>query len=232
LLLDTKNIDVAYGTKQVIFGASLQVDNGEFVSLIGHNGAGKTTLLKTICGFLALSGGEVVFKGKNIANKSPARNVREGLAFVHQEKSLFPNLTVIENLKLCAYALEIKDDLDERLEQVYQLFPIIGERKKQRAGTLSGGQQKQLAIGMALLIRPDLLLLDEPSLGLSPNLVKDLGVVLRKIQTMGTAILLVEQNVKMAIALAQRIYALRTGQIILESNHEDMMKRDDLWDLF
>lgn len=232
MLLEVTNLDVGYGDKQVVYGASLKVDAGEFVALIGHNGAGKTTLLKTICGFLKTKVGAVVYKGDKITNRSPAVNVKKGLSFVHQEKSLFPNLSVIENLQLAAYAIGMTSGLDQRLEDVYRLFPILKERQKQPAETLSGGQQKQLAVGMAILVSPDLLMLDEPSLGLSPNLVKDLGGVLKEIQKMGTAILLVEQNVKMAISLAQRIYVMRTGQIILEDTHENMSKRENLWDLF
>lgn len=232
MLLEVKALDAGYPSKQVVFGASMAVDEMEFVSLIGHNGAGKTTLLKTICGFLRATSGKVVYKDRNITNRSPAMNVKEGLTFVHQEKSLFPNLSVFENLQIAAYAVDLKDGLDKRLEKVYSLFPILKERESQMAATLSGGQQKQLAIGMAILIEPDLLLLDEPTLGLSPNLVKDLGRVLSEIQKMGTAVILVEQNVKIAISLAQRIYVMRTGQIILEESHEHMMMREDLWDLF
>jgi branched-chain amino acid transport system ATP-binding protein len=232
LLIEVKNLDVAYQGKQVVFGASLSVDAGEFVALIGHNGAGKTTLLKTICGYLKTAVGRVIYRGTDITNRSPAVNVKNGLSFVHQEKSLFPNLSVLENLQLAAYAVGKDSDLEKQLPEVYRLFPILQKREKQMADTLSGGQQKQLAVGMAILVRPDLLLLDEPSMGLSPNLVRDLGVVLKEIRKMGTAILLVEQNVKMAISLAQRIYVMRTGQIILEDTHENMIKRESLWDLF
>ncbi len=226
------HLDVGYQHKQVIYGASVNVNGGEFVALIGHNGAGKTTLLKAVCGYLKATGGSVTYKGENITNKSPAINVKKGISFVHQEKSLFPNLSVVENLQLAAYAIGKTDDLSAKLEDVYRLFPILKDRGKQLAETLSGGQQKQLAVGMSMLVRPDLLLLDEPSLGLSPNIVKDLGKVLKEIQAMGTAVLLVEQNVKMAISLAQRIYVMRTGQIILEDTQENMMKRTSLWDLF
>lgn len=232
MLLQVRNLDVAYQEKQVVFGASLNVDAGEFVALIGHNGAGKTTLLKTICGYLHTDSGSVRYKGEEIANISPAINVRKGISFVHQEKCLFSKLSVLENLELAAYAIGKSENLKTRLEAVYALFPILAERQKQTAQTLSGGQQKQLAIGMAILVRPDLLLLDEPSLGLSPNLVKELGKALKEIQKMGMAVLLVEQNVKMAISLSQRIYVMRTGQIILEESHDEMMKRDTLWDLF
>ncbi len=232
LLLEVKNLDVGYHDKQVIYGASVHVNEGEFVALIGHNGAGKTTLLKAICGYLTAPRGSVTYKGENITNKSPAINVRKGLSFVHQEKSLFPNLSVLENLQLAAYAIGKTDDLAARLKHVYKLFPILEDRGEQLAETLSGGQQKQLAVGMAMLVQPNLLLLDEPSLGLSPNIVKDLGKVLKEIQAMGTAVLLVEQNVKMAISLAQRIYVMRTGQIILEDTQENMLQRTSLWDLF
>jgi branched-chain amino acid transport system ATP-binding protein len=232
LLLEAKNLDVGYQEKQVVYDTSIKVNNAEFVALIGHNGAGKTTLLKTICGYLKPSAGSVIYKGEDITAKSPALNVRKGLSFVHQEKSLFPNLSVLENLELAGYAIGKTTDLKERLSDVYRMFPDLKEKGKQRAETLSGGQQKQLAVGMSMLVRPDLLLLDEPSLGLSPNIVSEMGKVLKEIQGMGTAILLVEQNVKLAISLAQRIYVMRTGQIILEDSRENMQKRTSLWDLF
>lgn len=232
MLLEVKNLDVGYQDKQVTFDVSVSVDAGEFVAIIGHNGAGKTTLLKAICGYLKATAGSVTYKRADITNQSPAINVRKGLSFVHQEKCLFPNLSVLENLQLAAYAIGKTKDLESRLEQTYRLFPILRDRTAQLAETLSGGQQKQLAVGMAMLVQPDLLLLDEPSLGLSPNIVKDMGNVLKEIQDMGTAVLLVEQNVKMAISLAQRTYVMRTGQIILEDTHENMMKRTSLWDLF
>lgn len=232
MLLEVKNLDVGYQDKQVTFDVTVSVDAGEFVAIIGHNGAGKTTLLKAICGYLKATAGSVTYKGADITNQSPAINVRRGLSFVHQEKCLFPNLSVLENLQLAAYAIGKTKDLEARLEHTYRLFPILRDRTAQLAETLSGGQQKQLAVGMAMLVQPDLLLLDEPSLGLSPNIVKDMGNVLKEIQDMGTAVLLVEQNVKMAISLAQRTYVMRTGQIILEDTHENMMKRTSLWDLF
>jgi branched-chain amino acid transport system ATP-binding protein len=232
VLLDVKNLDIAYQSKQVVFGASLRVEDGEFVSLIGHNGAGKTTLLKAICGFLKAGGGQVIYEGQVITGDSPAQNVRRGISFVHQERSLFPNLSVLENLQISAYAVGKEGELESRLARVYELFPILKDRGRQKASTLSGGQQKQLAIGMAILISPRLLLLDEPTLGLSPNLVHDLGETLRSIQSMGTAILLVEQNVGVAISLAQRVYVMKTGQIILEEDQEAMSSRQNLWDLF
>ena len=232
MLLEANNLDVGYQDKQVIYNTSVKVDSGEFVALIGHNGAGKTTLLKTLCGFLKPTAGAVFYKGENITAKSPAVNVKKGLSFVHQEKSLFPNLSVLENLELAGYAMGKTADMKERLNDVYRLFPMLREREKQRAETLSGGQQKQLAVAMSMLVRPDLLLLDEPSLGLSPNIVRDMGKVFQEIQAMGTAILLVEQNVKMAISLAQRTYVMRTGQIILDDTRENMEKRTSLWDLF
>ena len=232
MLLEASNLDVAYQSKQVVFGAGLKVGDGELVSLIGHNGAGKTTLLKAICGFLSPTAGEVVYQGQTITGSSPAQNVRRGISFVHQERALFPNLSVLENLQIAAYAVDMAQDLEARLEGVYELFPILRERGKQKSSTLSGGQQKQLAVGMAILVEPKLLLLDEPTLGLSPNLVHDLGQTLQRIQEMGTAILLVEQNVGMAISLAQRVYVMKTGQIILEESHETMSQRDNLWDLF
>jgi branched-chain amino acid transport system ATP-binding protein len=232
LLLEADHLEIGYEKKQVIYNVSIRVEAGEFVALIGHNGAGKTTLLKTLCGYLKPYRGRVIYKGEDITAKSPAVNVKKGICFVHQEKSLFPNLSVLENLELACHAVGKSSDLRERLQDVYRLFPILEQREKQRAETLSGGQQKQLSVAMAMLVRPDLLLLDEPSLGLSPSIVTEMGKVLKKIQAMGTAIILVEQNVKLAISLSQRIYVMRTGKIILDDSHENMEKRTSLWDLF
>ncbi len=232
MLLEADHLEIGYEKKQVIYNVSIRVEAGEFVALIGHNGAGKTTLLKTLCGYLKPYRGRVIYKGEDITAKSPAVNVKKGICFVHQEKSLFPNLSVLENLELACHAVGKSSDLRERLQDVYRLFPILEQREKQRAETLSGGQQKQLSVAMAMLVRPDLLLLDEPSLGLSPSIVTEMGKVLKKIQAMGTAIILVEQNVKLAISLSQRIYVMRTGKIILDDSHENMEKRTSLWDLF
>lgn len=231
MILDVQNLEVAYQKKQVVYGVSISVQEREFISLIGHNGAGKTTVLKSIFGLIKAMGGKVIFKGENIINRSVPANVKEGLSFMHQEKAIFPNLSVLENLELGGYlAKEI--ELKERLQGIYNIFPILQERKMQLAGTLSGGEQKQLALAMALMLRPKLLMLDEPSLGLSPIMIKELERVLKEIQSMGMAILLVEQNVKMAISLAERTYVMKMGQIIHEDSQENMLKREQLWDLF
>jgi len=231
MILDVQNLEVAYQKKQVVYGVSISVQESEFISLIGHNGAGKTTVLKSIFGLIKAMSGKVIFKGENIINRSVPTNVKEGLSFIHQEKAIFPNLSTLENLELGAYLAE-ETELKERLPGIYHIFPILQERKMQLAGTLSGGEQKQLAIAMALMLRPKLLMLDEPSLGLSPILVRELGRVLKEIQNMGMALLLVEQNVKMAISLAERTYVMKMGQIIHEDSQENMLKREQLWDLF
>ena len=232
LILDVRDIEVKYSHKQVIFGVSMYVKHGQFISIIGHNGAGKTTILKSIFGLLNLVRGVVIFEGQNINNRSVSENVKEGISFVHQEKAIFSNLSVSENLELGSFILGKSFGSADRIKHIYQYFPILEERKKQLANTLSGGEQKMLAIGMALITKPKLLLLDEPSLGLAPVLVKELGKLFKRIQSTGTAILLVEQNVKMAISLAERIYVIKMGRIFHEDTHENMSKRADLWDLF
>lgn len=230
-ILEIENITVGYEKKLVVYGVSMFLEEGEFVSLIGHNGAGKTTLLKAIFGLLKTMSGKIIFNGCNLNNRGVAVNVREGLSFVQQEKAVFANLKVLENLELGGYLIK-SGEFEGRLKEIYDIFPILPERKMQLAGSLSGGEQKQLAIAMGLIIKPKVLMLDEPSLGLSPILVKELGTVFKKIQNMGMAILLVEQNVKMAISLAERIYVMKMGEIICEDTHDNMLKREQLWDLF
>ncbi len=230
-VLEASDLVSGYGRKQVLHGVSLSVEAGEIVALIGHNGAGKTTLLKTLFGLLPPRGGEVRYAGRPIAGRKPALNVRDGLSFVPQGHGIFTDLTVRENLELGGHTLREADP--ERLAAIYELFPILAERREQRAGTLSGGQQQMLALGLALMLRPRLLLLDEPSLGLAPILVQRvLGSVVEINRRFGTAVLLVEQNVKQALRIARRVYVMKVGQIALEDRAGALLERGDLWRLF
>jgi branched-chain amino acid transport system ATP-binding protein len=230
-LLEARALAAGYGKKTVLRDVSVRVDAGEIVALIGHNGAGKTTLLRTLFGLLLARAGEVSFGGRPITGRRPALNVRDGLAFVPQGHGVFSDLTVRENLDLVAPSVRRSDPA--RLDAVFELFPILNERHAQRAGTLSGGQQQMLALGLALMQQPRVLLLDEPSLGLAPFLVQR---VLEAVQTInqrfGTSILLVEQNIKQALRVAGRVYVMKVGQIVLEERSEALLARADLWTLF
>ena len=231
MILEAADLIAGYGTKQVLHGVSLRVEAGEIVALIGHNGAGKTTLLKTLFGLLPVRGGEVRYAGRAITGRRAALNVRDGLSFVPQGHGIFTDLTVGENLELGGYSLGAAEP--ERLAAIYDLFPILKERREQRAGTLSGGQQQMLALGLALVLRPKLLLLDEPSLGLAPVLVQRVLESVQEInRRFGTAALLVEQNVKQALRIAGRVYVMKVGQISLEDRAEALLTRRDLWQLF
>ncbi len=230
-VLEASDLVAGYGTKQVLHGVSLRVEAGEIVALIGHNGAGKTTLLKTLFGLLPALGGGVRYGGRPITGRRAALNVRDGLSFVPQGHGIFTDLTVGENLELGGYSVGAADP--ERLAAIYDLFPILKERQDQRAGTLSGGQQQMLALGLALVLRPKLLLLDEPSLGLAPVLVQRVLESVQEInRRFGTAVLLVEQNVKQALRIASRVYVMKVGQISLEDQAETLLARRDLWQLF
>ena len=230
-VLDVQKLEVKYDNKQVVYGVSLCVNKKEIVSLIGHNGAGKTTTLKGIFGMIKILGGCIGFNGKDITHWSVPEKVKEGLSFVQQENAIFSSLSVLENLELGAYLGE-ELDFKKNMEEVCRIFPILQARQKQLSGNLSGGEQKQLAMGMALLMKPRLLMLDEPSLGLSPLLVKEVGKALKNVQRSGIAILLVEQNIKMVFSLTERIYIMKMGQIIHEDTKEKLSEKGQLWDLF
>ena len=217
MLLQLSNLEVSYHKKQVIFGLSLVVEEGKVVALVGPNGAGKTTTLNTVIGLLHPRKGEVFFRGENITRQKASENVRRGISLIPQGGRVFPDLSVLENLELGGYLLEA-GRLQERLGYVYGLFPILGERQKQRANSLSGGERQMLAIGRALMLTPVLLLLDEPSIGLAPLLVKEIMKTLVQISRgAGTSIFVVEQNVREIFQIAHKAYVLRVGQIILES---------------
>ncbi|WP_026486589.1 ABC transporter ATP-binding protein [Caldanaerobius polysaccharolyticus] len=221
-MLELRDVHVYYGAIHAIQGISLRVEEGEIVTLIGANGAGKSTTLNTICGLNRVQSGSVMFEGKDITRLSPPDIVKLGICQVPEGRRIFPNMTVLENLELGAYLRSDKDGIKKDLERVYGRFPRLAERKRQLAGTLSGGEQQMLAIGRALMSRPRLLLMDEPSMGLAPIIVKDIFEIIKEINQSGTTILLVEQNAKMALSIAHRAYVLETGRITLEGQAKDL----------
>jgi branched-chain amino acid transport system ATP-binding protein len=227
-MLKIKDIDVFYGNIHALKGVSLEINEGEIVTLIGANGAGKSTLLKTISGLLKPKKGEVSFEGGSIAGKVAQAIVKKGISHVPEGRRIFAGMTVEENLELGAYLRKDKQGIREDFEKVYQLFPRLLERKKQQAGTLSGGEQQMLAMGRALMARPRLLLLDEPSMGLAPLLVKTIFDIIREINKTGTTILLVEQNANMALSIAHRAYVIETGKIVASGTAEELNQSDQI----
>jgi branched-chain amino acid transport system ATP-binding protein len=234
ILLELEGIESGYGKKTVLQGVALRVHEGEVVTVLGHNGAGKSTTLKTILGLLPARSGQVLFAGKPWANGDPADNVRRGMALVPQGRGVFPDLTVIENLMLGAYTRRDPPATAARLREVIELFPLLAERRSQRAGTLSGGEQQMLAVGMALMPRPRLMMMDEPSIGLAPVLVQRVLETVRQInRRFGTAIILVEQNIKTALGVADRAYVMKSGRVVLERPAGELLAaRDSWWELY
>ena len=222
-LLIVENIQTYYGKIRAIDGVSLSVESGEIVCLIGANGAGKTTSLKTICGLIKPSAGKVFFSGEEISSVPPHEIVKLGIAMVPEGRHVFSRLSVKENLAMGAYARTDQENIREDYEKMFTLFPRLKERHKQLAGTLSGGEQQMLAIARALMARPRLLLLDEPSMGLSPILLENIFGIIREINNSGTSILLVEQNALMALSIANRGYVLDTGKVVLSGNASDLL---------
>jgi len=232
-LLEIKNLSVNYGTVEALKNVSFHVNEGEIVALLGPNGAGKSTALKAICGLLEATNGRIVsgdvnFEDKSIKNIQPYDLVNKGISLVPEGRRVFRTMTVLENLEMGGYIRnkkqEPKNKIEDVLEKIYSLFPILKERKKQRAGTLSSGEQQMLAIGRALMLKPKLLLLDEPSLGLSPNYVNTVFEKLKEINKDGTTILLVEQNVKKALQYSNRAYVFKIGEIAFEGTGEELLK--------
>ncbi len=225
-LLEVENVDAGYGFLQVLWEVSLHVEEGEFVCLLGANGAGKTTTLKTIAGFIAPQGGDVRFKSQSIGGK-PAHTISSmGISFVSEMLNLFTNMTVRENLLLGAYNVRDKQKQLEALNFVYSLFPRLKEREKQLAGTMSGGERKMLAIARGMMSQPEMLLVDEPSLGLAPQLVTNVFDALVTLQQRGVTILLVEQNVASALRIADRGYVLEQGKIAIEGKSSDLTNNE------
>ena len=224
MLLEIKDLKVAYGKIQAVKGISLHINVGEIVTLVGANGAGKTTLLKTISGLLKPSSGVINFEGKDIQGIDPHNRVLEGLCQAPEGRGIFPGMTVLENLEMGKYARkDWKNELKEDLDRIYTLFPRLKERQSQAGGTLSGGEQQMLSIGRALMSRPRLLLLDEPSMGLAPKFIQQIFNIIREIQTQGVSILLVEQNAAQALSCANRAYILETGNIVKEGAGKELL---------
>ncbi|MBL5798881.1 ABC transporter ATP-binding protein [Bacillus sporothermodurans] len=227
-MLTIENINVYYGNIQALKGVSLTINQGEIVTLIGANGAGKSTLLKTISGLLKPKQGQILFEKSSIAGNAAQSIFKKGISHVPEGRRVFANMTVEENLELGAFLRKDKAGIKEDFEKVYQLFPRLLERKKQQAGTLSGGEQQMLAMGRALMARPRLLLLDEPSMGLAPLLVKTIFKIIEEINQSGTTILLVEQNANMALSIANRAYVIETGRVVASGTPEELDSSDQV----
>ena len=227
-MLEIRDLQVYYGVIQAIKGISFEVNKGEVVALIGANGAGKTTTLHTITGLLSPKSGHVVFEGRDITKVPAHKIVSMGMAHVPEGRRVFAELSVYENLKMGAYTRKDKSEIEESLANVYKRFPRLEERKNQMAGTLSGGEQQMLAMGRALMSRPKIILMDEPSMGLSPILVNEIFDIIRSVSESGTTVLLVEQNAKKALSIADRAYVLETGRITMEGNAKDLLEDDSI----
>ncbi len=228
MLLRVDKINVFYGDAQALWDVSFKVQKGEITSIVGANGAGKTTTLKTISGLLMPKSGEILLNGENITYMEPYKRVELGIAHVPEGRQLFPRLTVLENLKAAAYTKKARENFEDTLEEVFALFPILRERRNQLAGTLSGGEQQMLAIARGLVLRPTLLMMDEPSLGLAPKLVIQILNLVRKLREEGYTILLVEQNVYHALKLSDRAYVLETGRIVKSGTGEELLRDEDV----
>jgi len=227
-MLEIKDLQVYYGVIQAIKGISFTVNEGEIIALIGANGAGKTTILHTISGLIPAKTGSVKFMDKELTKTAPHKIVQMGMAHVPEGRRIFQELSVYENLKLGAYTRKDKAEIEQSLQTVYGRFPRLEERKKQVAGTLSGGEQQMLAMGRALMSRPKIILMDEPSMGLSPLLVSEIFDIIKSINESGTTVLLVEQNAKKALSIADRAYVLETGNIVLEGGAKELMNDDSI----
>ena len=227
-MLEIKDVEVYYGVIQALKGISFEVNQGEVIALIGANGAGKTTTLHTITGLMQAKSGSITFEGKDIT-KTPAHSiVKLGIAHVPEGRRVFSNLTVYQNLRMGAYTRADKKEIEDSLKMVYERFPRLQERKNQPAGTLSGGEQQMLAMGRALMSKPKLIVMDEPSMGLSPIFVNEIFDIIQKVSAGGTTVLLVEQNAKKALSIADRAYVLETGKIELSGRAEELLNDDSV----
>ena len=227
-MLQIKDIDVYYGNIQALRGISLEVNEGEIVTLIGANGAGKSTLLKTISGLLKPKKGSIEYLGSNIDGKQAQAIVKAGISHVPEGRRVFANMTVEENLELGAYLRNDREGIKKDLAHVYGLFPRLHERRKQLSGTLSGGEQQMLAMGRALMSKPKLIILDEPSMGLAPLMVKNIFNIIEMVNKEGVTVLLVEQNANMALSVADRAYVLETGSIVLAGTAKELQESEEV----
>jgi len=228
VLLEVKGLHVSYGKAQALKDVSFSVAKGEIVTLIGANGAGKTTIMKSISGLVHPAAGEIWYKGKMLSKFPSYERVRLGIAHIPEGRRVFSALSVQKNLEVGAYTEAHRRKVDERMEKMFETFPILKEKQKQPAGTLSGGQQQMLAIARALMSAPELLLMDEPSLGLSPMVVKEVSNIIREIAHSGASIILVEQNASLALAIAARGYVMEVGTIVLEGFAQELLKNESL----
>ena len=229
-MLKIRNLEAGYGKLRVLKRISMHVDPGEIVTIIGANGAGKTTLLHTITGLVKVGSGEILFRDRNLCKIAPEKIVASGCSLVPEGRQVFSTMTVQENLILGGYVLAKKDKggIDQEIARVFELFPVLKERARQLAGTLSGGEQQMLAMGRALMARPSLIMMDEPSTGLAPLIVKSIFKVINQLRDEGNTVLLVEQNAKAALGIADRGYVLETGKIILQGAAEDLLQNRDV----
>ena len=225
-MLEVKNLEVYYGVIQALKGVSFEVNQGEIIALIGANGAGKTTTLHTITGLLKAKNGSIVYNGTDVTRTPRYKLVGTGLAHVPEGRRIFATLTVLQNLKMGAFTRKDKSEIEDTLKLIYKRFPRLEERKNQMAGTLSGGEQQMLAMGRALMSHPKMIVMDEPSMGLSPIYVNEIFDIIRSINEDGTTVLLVEQNAKKALSIANRAYVLETGTIALSGDAKELMNND------
>ena len=228
MMIEVKDLEVYYGMIQAIKGVSFHVNEGEVIALIGANGAGKTTILHTVSGLLSPKSGSVLFEGQDITKVPGHKIVSMGLAHVPEGRRVFAQLTVLQNLKMGAYTRKNKEEIRHTLENVFLRFPRLEERQNQLAGTLSGGEQQMLAMGRALMSHPKIILMDEPSMGLSPIFVNEIFDIIQEVSKGGTTVLLVEQNAKKALSIADRAYVLETGRIVLEGKAEQLLQNDSI----
>lgn len=228
MMLKVDNIHTYYGNIHALKGVSLEVDRGEIVTLIGSNGAGKTTTVNTITGLLKPTGGKITYEGEDITKSLPSDIVKKGLSLSPEGREVFPQLSVYDNLRLGAFTRSNKGEISESFDRVYDLFPRLKERNNQTASTLSGGEQQMLAIGRSLMSKPKLLMLDEPSLGLSPNFVILIFDLIKSIAKQGTTVLLIEQNAKMALKVADRGYVLETGKVIMSGDANKLLTDENV----
>ncbi|MCL2882269.1 MAG: ABC transporter ATP-binding protein [Coriobacteriia bacterium] len=228
MIFELKDLEVNYGVIRALKGISLEVETGEIVTLIGANGAGKSTTLRTISGLIKPKSGQVIFDGADITHLSASKRVSAGISQAPEGRRIFAEMTTTENLEMGAFLRSDKAEIRKDMADVFERFPILGQRSKQQAGTLSGGEQQMLAIGRALMAKPRLMLLDEPSLGLAPIVVKEIFAIIREINQAGTTIFLVEQNARMALKIADRGYVLETGEITLSGTGEELAASDEV----
>jgi len=227
-LFEIRDLVVHYGVIQALKSISLKVEEGEIVTLIGANGAGKTTTLHAISGLIPATSGSILFQGEDITKLSAPKRVAMGISQAPEGRRIFAEMTVLENLELGAFLRKDKDGLQKDIDNIYERFPILGDRRKQLAGTLSGGEQQMLAIGRALMSRPKIMLLDEPSMGLAPMLVSNIFSIIKEINKAGTTVLLVEQNARMALAITNRAYVIETGRIVASGAGEELARSDEI----